>query len=165
MGMIACFTSLAPTELQHLRDTPDEIEEFLYPDDGDSEPPNYMDLDKAWHGMHYLLTGTADEGQQPLSLAVVGGVEFGPEVGYGAARFLTPDQVAAIAIALADVTVDDLKQRFDPADMEAKQIYPDVIWTRDGSEGLDYVLDVFPSLQAFYAGAAERGEAAILWIA
>ena len=67
MGMVACFTSLAPRELQQLRDNPDEIEGFLYPDDGDSEPPNYLDLDKAWHGMHYLLTGEAYDGPPPLA--------------------------------------------------------------------------------------------------
>lgn len=165
MGMVACFTSLAPRELQQLRDNPDEIEGFLYPDDGDSEPPNYLDLDKAWHGMHYLLTGEAYDGPPPLALAIVGGVEFGPEVGYGAARFLTADEVSEVATALATVTPEELKQRFDPADMQAKQIYPDLIWTRDGSEALDYVLDAFPGLQSFYAGAAGRGEAAILWIA
>src|SRR5262245_51191373 len=32
-------------------------------------------LDKAWHGIHYLLTGTAWEGVLPLDFLVRGGVE------------------------------------------------------------------------------------------
>ncbi len=90
MGMVACFTSLSSEALGQLQKAPDLIEEYLYPDDGDSEPPNYIDLDKAWHGVHYLLTGQADGGELPHSLAVTGGEEFGPEVGYGPARFLIP---------------------------------------------------------------------------
>lgn len=101
MGMIGCFTSLSPDALQRLRNEPDLIEDYLYPDDGDSEPPNYIDLDKAWHGVHYLLTGQAYGGQEPESLAVVGGEEFGPEMGIGPARFLTVEQVARVASALS----------------------------------------------------------------
>jgi len=164
MGMIACFTSLAPEALQHLRDNPDEIGDFLYPDGGEGEPPNYVDLDKAWHGLHYLLTGDAYGGPMPLSLAVFGGVEFGPEISYGAARFLTVDEVAAVATALAGITPEALRQRFNPDEMEELEIYPQ-IWTRDDPETLDYLLDAFPELQQFYANAATRGEAAILWIA
>ncbi|MHC5077311.1 MAG: DUF1877 family protein, partial [Planctomycetota bacterium] len=32
-----------------------------------------IDLDKAWHGIHYLLTQTDYEGESPLNFLVVGG--------------------------------------------------------------------------------------------
>src|SRR5687767_14577361 len=45
------------------------------------------DLDKAWHGIHYLLTGTAAEGGKPLDFLVSGGREVGNvDIGYGPAR-------------------------------------------------------------------------------
>jgi hypothetical protein len=163
MGIVACFSSIPPQELQRLQENPDEIEEFLYPDDGDSEPPNYLDLDKAWHGLHYLLTGESEGGPLPLAQAIIGGIEFGPEVGYGPARFLTADEVSAVAQALAPLTPDALTQRFNPKDMEDKQIYPEIIWVRDGDEALEYVLQSFPGLQKFYADAAARGDAVIAW--
>src|SRR4051812_26483349 len=122
MGMVACFTSLSSEALGQLQNDPDLIEEYLFPDDGDSEPPNYIDLDKAWHGIHYLLTGQADGGEVPHSLAVTGGEEFGPEVGYGPARFLTPSQVQSVAEALANLSAESLASKFDPKDMESKQI-------------------------------------------
>jgi hypothetical protein len=165
MGMIGCFASLSPDALQRLRDEPDLIEDYLYPDDGDGEPPNYIDLDKAWHGVHYLLTGQAYGGQEPEALAVVGGEEFGPEVGYGPARFLTSEQVTKVASALSALTPEILGSRFNPEDMEAKEIYPSTIWVRDGKEGLSYVLDGYQQLQVFYRDAASRGEAVIQWIA
>lgn len=164
MGMVACFTSLSPDALRGLQDDPSQIEEYLYPDDGESEPANYIDLDKAWHGIHYLLTGQANGGPEPQSLAVFGGEEFGPEIGYGPARFLTAEQVRGVAEVLAELSPEILTQRFNPKDMESKQIYPEVIWVRDGEEALDYVLDSYQQLQVFYRDAASRGEAVIQWL-
>lgn len=41
-------------------------------------------MDKAWHGIHYLLTGTAWEGDPPLNFLVTGGREVGTEeIGIG----------------------------------------------------------------------------------
>ncbi|WP_431095743.1 YfbM family protein [Polaromonas aquatica] len=164
MGMVACFTSLSSEALLELQEEPDRIEAYLSPDDGESEPPNYLDLDKAWHGIHYLLTGLADGGTQPQSLAVIGGQEFGPEVGYGPARFLTPQQVRSVATSLSGISEEALSQRFNPKDMEAKQIYPDAIWVRDGQEALDYALENYRQLQVFYQDAAARGDVVIQWL-
>jgi hypothetical protein len=151
--------------LARLQNDPESIEEYLYPDDGEGEPPNYVEVDKAWHGIHYLLTGKADGGQPPLGLAVFGGEEFGPEVGYGPARFLTPSQVAAVSTALSGLSVADLEERFDPEDMEAKDIYPDAIWMREGREAFDYLVEYYQPLVVFYRDAAARGDAVLQWLA
>jgi Domain of unknown function (DUF1877) len=43
------------------------------------------DLDKSWHGIHYLLTGTASGGVAPVNFLVAGGRPVGKlDVGYGA---------------------------------------------------------------------------------
>ena len=145
-----------------MRDNPDEIEELLYQDHGDSEPSNYLDLDKAWHGLHYLFTGEVYGGPRPLSLAIVGGTDIGPDVGYGPARYLTAEEVATVAEALAALTPDALAQRFDPQDMETKQIYPGS-WVSEGNEAFEYLLYPFAQLQKFYADAASRGDAILQW--
>lgn len=163
MGIVACFTALAPGELARLRAHPDDIDQFLYPDDGDGEPPHYLHLDKAWHGLHYLLTGEAEGRPLALALAITGGAEFGEEVGYGPARYVTAGEVAAVAAALAGVTPDTLRERFNPREMEARDIYPEIIWVRDEEHALEYVLDAFADLQKFYADAAARGDAVIQW--
>jgi hypothetical protein len=107
MGMVACIAAVPVETLQRLRSGDESIEEYLYPDDGDSEPPDSIDLDKAWHGIHYLLTGTAEGGDGPEALAILGGEEFGPDVGYGPARFLLPGDVKAVSDALARLTERD----------------------------------------------------------
>lgn len=42
MGKIGCFTSVSEEILASLKADEDSIEEFLYPDDGESEPENYI---------------------------------------------------------------------------------------------------------------------------
>jgi hypothetical protein len=161
MGIIVCFSAVPPQELERLLAAPDEVDVALYPDEG--EPPHYLSLDNEWHGLHYLLTGEAWGGPLPLALTVVGGTEFGPDLAFGPARYLTPEQVAAVAQSLAGLSRATLAQRFDPHDMQAKEIYPETIWVRDGKVALDYVLQSFPALQKFYADAAARGDAVVQW--
>lgn len=102
------------------------------------------DLDKAWHGLHFLLTGTADEGTPPLNFLLAGGSPVGAiDVGYGPARVYTAAETRAIAAALCEVTDAQVRDRYDPERMTREQVYPD-IWGRveDGaSEGLEYVME------------------------
>ena len=164
MGMVGCFAAVSPKTLGELKDCPAEIESYLYPNDGEDEPPNYLDVDKAWHGIHFMLTGSADGGEEPLSLAVLGGEAVGEDMGYGPVRVLTPEQVQAVSAAFATLGEDVFRSRFVPEEMEAAGIYPDVIWVRDGQEALDYVLENYRQLVAFYSEAAGRGDGAILWL-
>ena len=164
MGMVASFVAVSPETLQRLRSDEDSIEEFLYPDDEDSSPPNSIDIDKSWHGIHYLLTGQAEGGEGAVALAVFGGEEFGPEVGYGPARFLLPEQVVQIAGALSKIEASELAKRFNPKDMTAKDIYLTPMWERDGNEALDYALEYYQQLPLFYRDAASRGDAVIQWL-
>jgi hypothetical protein len=164
MGMVGCFAGVSPETLLKLKSNPENIEAYLYPNDGEDEPPNYIDLDKAWHGIHFMLTGSADGGDEPLSLAVLGGEEVGEDMGYGPARLLTPDQVQAVSAALSALDEESFRCRFAPQKMEAAGIYPDVIWVRDGQEALDYVMEYYRQLVTFYADTAARGDGAILWL-
>nr|CAP48980.1 putative integron gene cassette protein [uncultured bacterium] len=162
MGMAACFAAIDQKTSDRLRLNPDELEDYLYPDDGDGEPENYIDVDKAWHGIHYLPTGTSDEGQPPLSWAILGGAELGDDMGYGPARILTPEQVKAVAGALP--SEETFKASYAPQAMEAAQVYPDVIWVRDGDEALEYLVENYKVMVEFYQSAASRGDGAILWL-
>jgi hypothetical protein len=115
------------------------------------EPHFDTDLDKAWHGIHYLLTGTAWQGDFPLNFLVQGGVPSGEEeVGLGPARFFTSSEVRDIRDALAPMTPESLRSRFDPQDMMRLEIYPE-IWDRDPEDDdtLGYCIDNFVELKAF----------------
>jgi hypothetical protein len=166
MAVRAYFVAVSTDTLARLRNEPETLLEFLYPNDGQDEPPpNCVDLDKAWQGIHYLLTGEAEGGAEPLSLAVFGGEVFGPDdVGWEAARFLTPEQVVVVSGALSGLTREDLLSRFNPKDMAAKDIYPERMWGGGGKGAFGYLMENYPTLVAFYRDAAARGDAVIQWL-
>jgi len=60
-----------------------------------------ISLDKAWHGVHYLLCGKLEPGTDLASQAVMGGTEIGDDLGYGPARYFEANEVAAIARELS----------------------------------------------------------------
>ncbi|TQK06764.1 YfbM family protein [Herbaspirillum sp. SJZ107] len=122
------------------------------------------DLDKAWHGIHYLLTGTAWGGEAPYNFLLEGGVLLGDEddTSEPAPRLLRKDEVEAIHHALAALTADTLRERFDPEAMQKLDIYPN-IWDR-GEEELDYCLHYFGELQDFMENAARHQRAILIFI-
>ena len=73
-----------------------------------------VDIDKAWHAVHFLVAASAYD-VRPGDVAttfMLGGEECGDDVGYGPARMHGPDAVAAIAEALPEAIA--LRSRFDP---------------------------------------------------
>jgi hypothetical protein len=91
----------------------------------------------------------------------MGGKDIGPDTGYGPAQLLSPAEVKAIAVLLRSTPPDVLRQRYKPQELTRAQIYPGIIWERDGNEALGYVLQNYELLVAFYQKAAERGQAVI----
>ena len=71
---------------------------------GDTE----VDLDKAWHGIHYLLTGSVESNGTLASKVIMGGENIGPDRGYGPAQLLKPAEVKAIAQLLEETSPDML---------------------------------------------------------
>jgi hypothetical protein len=117
------------------------------------------DLDKAWHGIHYLLTGTAWEGEPPLNALVTSGREVGKEdVGYGPARTLTAAETREVAAALARLDDATLRGRFAPAEMMRLEIYPE-IWDRDPAEDdtLGYLMEYLSELRGALNMASAQG--------
>jgi hypothetical protein len=114
-----------------------------------------ISLDKAWHGVHYLLCGEAEPGSSVLSQAVLGGTEIGDdEMGYGPARVFTVRQAAETARELSRAGLEDeMKARFDPDRMGSAGIYPEG-WHTAGA--LDWLLEEFHRLRDFYADASAR---------
>lgn len=125
-----------------------------------------LGLDKAWHGIHYLLTGTAWEGSPPLAFLVADGRDIGDiDVGFGPARAFAAAEARAIRDALAALDDATLRARFDPADMMRKEIYPE-IWDRDPADDdtLGYLMQFVPELRAFLGTAVADGSGFAIWL-
>ncbi len=117
-----------------------------------------ISLDKAWHGLHYLLCGAAEPAPGPLGQAVLGGTEVGDDLGYGPARYFTAPQTSEIAQALQAPGLEAaLRARFNPAAMTSLGLYPGG-WD---ANGVAWLIDAFHTLSDFYAAAATAGQAVV----
>jgi hypothetical protein len=124
-----------------------------------SEP---LRIDKSWHGIHFLLTGSAWGGKPPLFNVVLGGKKFGRDLGYEGAHYLTPDEVKEVAAALEEITEEVLRARFDPKAMTKARIY---CWLEEeGAEGLEYFLHYYGLVRAYFQDAARRGNGMLISI-
>ncbi|USB32988.1 YfbM family protein [Paenibacillus sp. YPG26] len=121
-----------------------------------------LDLDKSWHAIHFLLNGSAWEGEAPLFNVILGGKEVGEDLGYGKTRYLTNKEVQEVTLTLVNITEEDLKQRFDAAVMNELEIYPFDDWS--GDEEMDYVLSYYTDLKEYYMEAVRQGNAMLLFI-
>ena len=66
MSMIGNLVAVSPEQLQSFMADPGLIVPFLSPDEGGAEPANHLDLDKAWHAIHFTLNGKEWEGEEPF---------------------------------------------------------------------------------------------------
>jgi hypothetical protein len=122
------------------------------------DPTVSVSLEKSWHGVHYLLTGTAFEGNGPLGFIASGGEEIpGSDMGYGPARLFSADEVAEINAAMSEIDDDDFWSRFDAEEMTEQTIYPDC-WDEPEEELKEEYLTYFHELKKLLAAAAARGD-------
>ena len=123
-----------------------------------------IDLDKAWHGIHYCLTKTDWGNEEPLSFLVDGGeVVSDVEIGYGPGRVFSSEEVKEIYDQLKSWTVESLKKNYDPVRMNQLEIYP-AMWTEDGDEGFDYIAYFFPELKSFLADCVKHNFGMLLFL-
>ena len=164
MGMIMYLLRISKQELESYIDKPDLFLENRV-DDAYS-----MDIDKAWGGILYLLTGKAfasgslEDEVDSLNRIFFSAQFFDEDmdVGYGPAHYLTPEQVAGINHKIASLTEADLKSHYDPEAMnKEKKLYPSLDWNE---KIFDYLYFHFQALQSFFATAASRGEAIVTFL-
>src|ERR1700730_12584663 len=135
--MIGNLRPASDSEIERLLANPSEITRFLYGAEADDR--ERVILNKAWHAIHFALTGSRLGGEAPLNFLVSEGTPVGEvDVGFGPARVLTSQQVGQIAAALAPIEPDEVARRIDLGTFDQEAIYPGN-WLRNGI-GVDYVL-------------------------
>jgi hypothetical protein len=120
-----------------------------------------ISLDKAWHGVHYLLCGKAEPGTDLVSQAVMGGTEIGEDLGYGPARYFEADKVADIARELSRPNLEaEMMARWDPDQMVQLGIYPAGFEPDDDQ----WLMKAFRDLRQFYVDASAANLAVVTCI-
>ena len=165
MSMNGNFKALSDEELDSLLADPSRVEQLLYASffGGSSNGHDDLEIDKAWHGIHFLLTGTAWESSLPLGFIVAGGDEVGDDLGYGPARALRSEDVLKIGTALEPLTTEELRRRFDADRMTELEIYP-FGWSQDPDGELEYLLEFYTELRAFVRRTAERRHGLLVYL-
>jgi hypothetical protein len=161
MGMTAQLKILSSAELATLTVAPDQVEDLLFPEDVENPFEGQFDLEKAWHSIHYVLTGQAQPDGTPLGDAVLGGQEIGPNLGYGRARLIPAGRVQEIHEALSKV---DFNSRFASVDKSPNRLSEIYLGSCLRSE-LDYLTQYFNALVAAYATAAGSKSAVLAYLA
>jgi len=160
MGMICSIHAATEDDMRRFSGNVDDLFEFF------EESEDTIDLDKSWHAIHFLLTGSVWEGEPPLNFIIGGGTSIeDSDGGYGEARFFRKAEVAAISSSLAAISVESLLARYDGKALTAADIYPS-IWARpdEQEENLNYIRENYSELQTYLAGLVDRGSAMIVSI-
>ena len=144
-------------------------------DPGAEPPPGYdpaddrphCDLEGVWHGLHFLFTGTAWEGDEPASYLLRGGQAIGDadELGYSVLQAFRPEETHRFAEFLGSLSREALEQRFDPERMTTLGIDPGT-WsartTRDTR--FEHVLDAYEELRAFVQAAVDANAGLLVYV-
>lgn len=155
MGMTASLYAVSEQQVDTLRSDPAQAFALL------SAGGDAVHLDKAWHGIHYLLTGSAWEGDEPLNFLLHGGDPLGDEEGDELVpRVFDLAEVRRVDAALAPLDDGQLRRRYDPRAMRQQDIYP-AIWDED--EALPFCLEHFGALKDFVAQTARQGRGLVIF--
>jgi hypothetical protein len=166
--MIGNFLRVGREELDSYLEDSSLLENRVYNEEI-GEDPCLLDIDKAWDGIIYLLTGKGSMKTDYSDKNGLHGIIFSGQIidedqdlGYGPAHYLTPPQVSGINDILSKESRDSLFSRFNPSGLTAQEVYP-VIWD-EGNEAFEYLYIHFVELQNFYSQAAKENQAIITFI-
>ncbi len=123
-----------------------------------------IDLDKAWHGIHYLLVGDVGTTEPPLDF-LLSGTEIGEEdLAYGFAHAFRATEVRAIYAAVKPLTPEVLRPRYNPRDMMEQGIYPEIWEGADDDEQFDYLMENYACLRDFLAQCIQQQRGMIIYL-
>src|SRR6516225_4790314 len=137
MSMIGCFFAVSDKDLESIIEQPERIRRIWQDSESDGWEPvgqsTGFDVDKAWHGIHFMLTGSDWEGEGPLAFILHGGREIEEDPGYGPPHGFTSAEVKEINVALQAVDEAALFERANPEEFARMEIYPQ-IWDKEPKE-------------------------------
>lgn len=155
MGMYVHLYAFTPDEYGQLISDPDHISQLLF---APENAPHHLSLEKAWHGLHFLLTFYAGDNEPPLNFICAGGSPFflsfqGSE--FDPPRLFDEDETVEIHCALMKISDESLWAGFDEEKMTEEAVYPDC-WGEPEEDLREEYLSYFRELKEFFADAANN---------
>ena len=172
MGLELTIWQIAPEYLEKLLSSEDAIDEFMefqFPDSDAPEDFNKdenpaeddgLDLEKIWHFLHYLITGTECGGDYPLGYAIMTGHPFHEDS--SDLTWLAPEEVKDIADALDNLSEEDLLNKCKQEKGSKRNIYK---YSNDfDKEDVKQAIPYFHKLRNYYQVAARKGNAMLVFV-
>jgi hypothetical protein len=126
-----------------------------------------LDLEKSWHILHYLFTGSVDDTRSP-GAALLSGEKLGEDIGYGPVRLHGEKATAEFARFLGTLDFAKLRARVSCKQMAAIGIYGAPMGpTHDSSyddELREEVGFYFPRLKDYVVQVAQRQGGLLVWL-
>ena len=172
MGVCCYFSQISDSDIMSIIENPKRVELLLNDGEYFEEPKGnilqiilskifkkkadnwmpesfnaYYDIDKMWHPIHFVLTGSPFEGNFPLNFIAYGGIEVGKDNGYGALRVLYSNEVKELKNELDKISIENFKEKLNIADLNKNDIYPKN--DRWDNEILNNVIEEYENLKYF----------------
>lgn len=120
-------------------------------------------LDKAWHGIHFLLTQSEYGGDWPKNFLLSGTPIGDIDVGYGPARAYSSMEVTKINECLKQIDHSWLENRFSSKKMIELDIYPN-IWAIEEEEALKWLVEYFDQLTSYIKSVNDIKKGIVIWL-
>jgi hypothetical protein len=168
MSMLCYVLEVSPAQIKVLRATPSLATDVAMAamDEGDVSQfgplEEALDLQKSWHMMHYLFTGSIDDMRSP-GAGLLSGEELGEDIGYGPVRLHGEKATAAFARFLESLDREGLLARMNIAEMTNAGVYS--MPGGDEEDGIrEEVGYYFPRLRDYVVQAAQRQGGLLTWL-
>ena len=189
MGIVYSLIRVRPETVAALRDNPRGVAEFVYGDPGLYEAPSRgllqrlfgkpepdprlvparreedeINLDKSWHIVHYLLTGSDNATDSPLNIIADESDRLADiDVGLGPPFVIHPDAVSSFAAAAAELSDEQFLSRLRPSEMPLDTLYLGEAVRENPGEMGEYAVENLHFLRDFAQKAADAGDAVITY--
>ena len=169
MEMIGNLIRISKEQLDTFKANSNELEKLVLSTECHASEC-YIDIDKSWEAVHFILCGeslfipqysTSNSSELTRVIFNPQLIDEEQDLGYGPAAYNTPNQVGSIAKKLNTLNLADLESRFDGNALNNAEIYPE-IWNK--SESKKYAFDNLKAVIKFFNEATKNNEAVISYI-
>ncbi|GAA0190845.1 YfbM family protein [Fulvivirga kasyanovii] len=168
MGMIGNLIRVSKEDLEMFKADSGKLENLIY-NEANLEADWYLDLDKSWEAIHYVLSGksladTEMDGTSKVIEYVIFSdkvIDEEQDLGYGPAFYNDQERVNKISKELNKVNITALMANFDGKKLNEANVYPE-IWDEEDSK--EYLQESLKSVIEFYSDATDSEQVVIGFI-
>ncbi len=151
--MIAVYMKVNDDKLNSLKkmngeDLFNSIEELHESDDC-----KYIDIDKMWDGLHFLLTGNSASvpiKNNKLSEAIIGVNVLSEDKNTEFISYSTYEELKKIVNEMNNVVFEDFEKRFNPDVFNKSEIYPNIWNSADKQTLITELKESYIDIKKFY---------------